>query len=543
MSRNLPIVKILVPLLILLSSAALGASEPDGGLGSLLHDGEIDIKKWNVSGASDKADRAIELSQTDEDKQAAYYLKAVVEYYKGNYAAAGEFAEKALKATGPENDNKEEEDGFMEFIRYSVGKKPEFSELKSEHFTIRYAHPEDYIIAEYGKDVLEKSRFEIGLDLEEYPEEPVIVEIYPDLASFTAASTLPPENVEKTGVVGICKFNRIMVLSPRLLPKGYSWSDTLAHEYTHYLIFLKSENTVPVWLHEGIAKFEESRWRDSKRNVLSPFYETILAQALKKNSLVPIEKMHPSLALLDSAREAQLAFAQAGTSVSFLVDKWGNEGLVGLLEAMKARDDYKAAIYDVTGQDFDAFYGSWKNYLKTKNLTEKIPGIKVKGVRISDGEGGKTDGSEDLIDIDNGKARGYTRLGDLLSTRGRLRSASYEYEKALGFDPGSPVISTRLASALNASGETDRALGILDPLLEFYPENVDIHVVLGRIYLGLGNLSKAEDSYLAAVSINPFDPEVHKALAAIYEKGGRTEEAARERKVLDILAVKDGKNE
>ena len=431
----------------------------------------------------------------------------------------------------------------MEFIQNSVLKKPEFEEVKSEHFTIRYANPKDYIIAEYGKDVLEKSRFEIGLDLEEYPGDPVIVEIYPDLESFTAASTLPPENVEKTGVVGICKFNRIMILSPRLLPKGYSWSDTLAHEYTHYLIFLKSENTVPVWLHEGIAKFEESRWREEKRNVLSPFYETILAQALEKDGLVPIEKMHPSLALLDSAREAQLAFAQAGTSVGFLVDRWGNEGLVGLLEAMKARDDYKAALADVTGLDFNAFYASWKKYLAGKNLTEKIPGVKVKGIRISNTEGEKGDGSEDLVDIDNGKARGHTRLGDLLSTRGRLRGASYEYEKALGYDPGSPLISTRLASALHGSGDTDRALGILDPLMEFYPENVDIHLVLGRIYIERGNVRKAEESYLTAVSINPFDPEVHTALAAIYEKEGRTEEAQWERKVLDILTQKDEKHE
>ncbi|HET7288875.1 MAG TPA: tetratricopeptide repeat protein [Thermodesulfobacteriota bacterium] len=540
MSRNLSVIKIIL-LLMLLSSAAFGASESKDDFGSLLQDGEADIRKWDVSGASAKADKALGLAETDEQKHDAYYLKAVTEYYKGDYGAAGEYAGNALRTAG--SGKKDEEDGFMEFIQYSVGKKPEFREVKSEHFTIRYAHPEDYIIAEYGKDVLEKSRFEIGLDLEEYPEEPVIVEIYPDLESFTTASTLPPENVEKTGVVGICKFNRIMVLSPRLLPKGYAWSDTLAHEYTHYLIFLKSENTVPVWLHEGIAKFEESRWRESKRNVLSPFYETILAQAFKKNGLVPIEKMHPSLALLDSAREAQLAFAQAGTSVSFLVDKWGNEGLVGLLEAMKARDDYKAAISDVTGLDFDTFYGSWKKYLEKKNLTEKIPGIKVKGIRISNNEGEKGDGSEDLVDIDNGKARGHTRLGDLLGARGRLRSASFEYEKALWFDPGSPLISTRLASALNSSGETDRALGILDPLLEFYPENVDIHIVLGRIYLERGNLSKAEESYLSAVSINPFDPEVHTALAAIYEKEGRTKEAERERKVLDILAKKDGQNE
>ncbi|HVY54924.1 MAG TPA: tetratricopeptide repeat protein [Thermodesulfobacteriota bacterium] len=533
--------KIILTALVLLPCWAFGATGTKNDITGLLQEGEADIRKWNVSGASEIADKALGLAKTDEEKHDAYYLKAVTEYYKGNYAAAGEYAGNALKTGGsPRND---EDDGFMDFIEYSVGKKPAFKELKSEHFTIRYSHPEDYIIAEYGKDVLEKARYEIGLDLEEYPEEPVIVEIYPDLESFTTASTLPPENVEKTGVVGICKFNRVMVLSPRLLPKGYAWSDTLAHEYTHYLIFLKSENTVPVWLHEGIAKFEESRWRESKRNVLSPFYETILAQALKNNSLVPIEKMHPSLALLDSAREAQLAFAQAGTSVSFLVDRWGNDGLVGLLQAMKARDDYKAAITEVTGLDFDTFYASWKKYLAGKNLTEKIPGIKVKGIRISKNDGRKEDGSEDLVDIDNSKARGYTRLGDLLGSRGRLRSASYEYEKALGFDPGSPLISTRLASALNASGEVDRALGILDPLLEFYPENVDIHIVLGRIYLERGNLSKAEESYLSAVSINPFDPEVHTALAAIYDKQGRTQEAERERKVLDILAKKDGQNE
>lgn len=541
MSRRFSVIKIIVPLLMLLSTAASGAPEPEDDLGSLLRKGETDIRKWDISGASGKADEAVRLAETDKEKHGAYYLKAVTEYYKGNYGAAFEYAEKALGADPSREKN--EEDGFMEFIKHSVRRKPEFKEVKSEHFTIRYSHPKDYIIAEYGKDVLEKSRFEIGLDLEEYPGDPVIVEIYPDLESFTVASTLPPENVEKTGVVGICKFNRIMILSPRLLPKGYSWSDTLAHEYTHYLIFLKSENTVPVWLHEGIAKYEESRWREEKRNVLTPFYETILAQALKKDGLVPIEKMHPSLALLDSAREAQLAFAQAGTSVGFLVDKWGNEGLVRLLEAMKERDDYEAALADVTGLDFDTFYGSWEKYLREKDLTEKIPGVKVKGIKISSKDGEKSDGSEDLVDIDNGKARGHTRLGDLLGARGRLRSASYEYEKALGFDPGSPLISTRLASALHGSGETDRALGVLDPLIEFYPENVDIHLVLGRIYLERGNLGRAEESYLTAVSINPFDPEVHTALAAIYEKEGRKEEAVRERKVLDILTQKDADHE
>ena len=33
------------------------------------------------------------------------------------------------------------------------------------------------------------------------------------------------------------------------------------HEYTHFVVTRVSHNTVPIWLHEGLAKFEERRWR------------------------------------------------------------------------------------------------------------------------------------------------------------------------------------------------------------------------------------------------------------------------------------------
>jgi hypothetical protein len=42
---------------------------------------------------------------------------------------------------------------------------------------------------------------------------------------------------------------------------GYPWLDTLAHEYTHFIVSRVSHNTVPIWFHEGLAKFEERRWR------------------------------------------------------------------------------------------------------------------------------------------------------------------------------------------------------------------------------------------------------------------------------------------
>ncbi|MEK6224049.1 MAG: tetratricopeptide repeat protein [Thermodesulfobacteriales bacterium] len=60
-------------------------------------------------------------------------------------------------------------------------------------------------------------------------------------------------------------------------------------------------------------------------------------------------------------------------------------------------------------------------------------------------------------------------------------------------------------------------------------------MILGRIYLDEGNLSKAEEEYLTAVSINPYDPEVHASLIVLYDKQGQTELKQREETFLKLL--------
>ena len=496
---------------------------------ALLQNIEKDIAIWQISSASKKADRALDMADTEDEIYHSQYVKAISEFYKGNYKSAAEYGEQAR------TNRETHKTDFINFVITASSQAPDFKEISSENFIIRYVNPKDIILAEYAKDVLEKARFEIGLDLEIYPEDPIIVEIYPDMESFTLASSLPAENVEKTGVVGICKFNRIMILSPRLLPKGYTWADTLSHEYVHYLLFVKSENKVPVWLHEGIAKYEEKRWRENEINVLSPFYETILSEALTKDELVPIEKMHPSLAMLDSARQAQLAFAQSSTMIDFLVEKWGPNALTDLIDAIREKRKYRIAIEEVTGMDFEAFYSSWEKHLQSKNLEQKIPDVKVKGAKIRNNEKGSSDESEDLLDIDDNRARDYTRLGDLLKQRGHLSPASFEYEKAHSLDPYSPIISSRLADTLNSIGERKKAREILYPVIDFYPNNIDIHMILGKIYLDEGNFNKAQDEYLEAVYINPYNPEVHASLIILYDKLDKPKLKEKQQRYLKLL--------
>ena len=128
------------------------------------------------------------------------------------------------------------------------------------------------------------------------------VEIAPDAVVFNAISTLSRRDIEETGAVGICKFNKIMTISPRVLLQGYRWLDSLSHEYLHYVIVGLSDNKAPIWLHEGMARFYETLWRHDKaraaEDYLTPANQTLLAQALAKNSFVGFKKMEPSLIYL-----------------------------------------------------------------------------------------------------------------------------------------------------------------------------------------------------------------------------------------------------
>jgi tetratricopeptide (TPR) repeat protein len=500
-----------------------------------LQRGKQHLASWQVSQASQAAERIFKLAESPEDRAQSYFFESQVEFHKSNYIRARELGEKARALLPLE----EEIQRFLDYVSRVAKNAERFKEVKTEHFMIRYAHSKDSILLDYAEGVLERVYYEIGLDLESYPSEPVVVEIYPDAESFTLASTLSEQDIMTTGVVGICKFNRIMILSPRLLPQGYMWLDTLAHEYAHYLIFLKSANTVPVWLHEGIAKFEEKRWKEKRGSVMNPFYETLLAKALKENNLVPIEKMHPSLGKLSSAYEAQLAFAQVGTIVDFLVKKWGNTSLVNLLNSMREKKDYTVAIREITKRNFADFYDSWVTYLRSKNLRERIPQIKVKELKIEKGTAKSKDPSADLLELDDARAKNYTRLGDMLRSRGRLRAASYEYEKALDFDPLSPIILNRLASTLSAYGEYDKAREKLTPVVELHPEYIESYTNLGKIHWEKGNFNKAKEAYTQAVSINPFNPEIHAALISIYKKLGQPDLEESEKKILSTLLKED----
>src|SRR5262249_52741222 len=148
-----------------------------------------------------------------------------------------------------------------------------YGQTESEHFVVRYPKGAEEILVPYAIEALEAARAALATDFDWAPPGKVRVEIHADVSDLATVSTLTLKEIETSGTIALCKWNRLMIVSPRALVRGYAWLDTLNHEYTHYVVTRLSHNTVPIWLHEGIAKFEERRWRAAAGGGLSPTME------------------------------------------------------------------------------------------------------------------------------------------------------------------------------------------------------------------------------------------------------------------------------
>ena len=363
------------------------------------------------------------------------------------------------------------------------------------------------------------------------------VEIAPDAAAFNAISTLSRRDIEETGAVGICKFNKIMIISPRVLLQGYRWLDSLSHEYSHYLIVAASDNKAPIWLHEGLARFYETLWRRADKSkaaadYLSPANRTLLAQALEKNRFVGFKKMEPSLIYLETPEQVQLAYAEAASAVDFLVQKKGDGAARDLLVEVKSRPTPEA-IEKLLGKPYAAFETEWKDFLKAKQLKE-VEGSRVRRLKVVEGQKQDEEAGE-LKEIQSAVARNRAYLGDQLLERGKTVAATEEYRRALQASPRSPIILGKLARVLIKQARYQEALPHLQKALEVDPDSVGAYVQLGRLHNAGKEFAAAKADLEEALQINPFNPEIYRLIADAYTALGEADKAKQARSALERL--------
>ena len=466
--------------------------------------------------------------------------EALLLFHHGDYAAAA-------AALPPEGGEEERRLGWLR-PRILAAKEvtQDFLERTEQNFIYRFAPGADAILVDYAVDALEGQRAAMARVLGQAPERPVVVEFFPTVAEFVAASGLPPDWVETTNTVAICKWDRMLVLSPMNMGRGYPWKDTLAHEYVHLVLSRASSNRAPIWFQEGSAKVMESWWRKGPRPgpmQLEPYSETLLAAGLAKGRLIPFEDMHPSMAALPSAEDASLAFAEVATAVDFLLVQLGESGYRRIVEQTALHGDVMRAVDEVMGLVGGGFETRWRRWLSGQPLEARTNIVRL-DESLEMGAAGRSDSEDQELDAVLKAHRGMqdlTRVGDMLRQRGHLKAALVEYQKAAQSEPfHSPKLANKQARTLAGMGELEFARDLLTESVELYPEFTPTVTLLAELAWRAGDAQAAEALAWRAVGLNPFDPGPHIVLSQVYEEAERTEEAQREKTVLSILKTYGG---
>jgi predicted Zn-dependent protease len=105
-----------------------------------------------------------------------------------------------------------------------------------------------------------------------------------------------------------------------------------------------------------------------------------------------------------------------------------------------------------------------------------------------------------------------------------------EFQKELEISPEHVAARTALAFEYLRRGDAVKALPYAKEAVQLFPNSLAPHVLFGRSLAESGDLEAGRRELEIAVKIAPADPQPRIALASVYAKLGRTEDAARERR-------------
>jgi tetratricopeptide (TPR) repeat protein len=446
------------------------------------------------------------LPKQEQDSPRGLFQRGMLSFLRGQYRDADALLERAI-ADSPRSPHLSDFRKLRDWAHAADELTRDYAEASADggRYLVRYPKGQDAVLASYALDALARADHAIETFLDIHLPSPIRLEIYPSARALSQVSSLTLEHIETTGTVALCKWNRLMIASPRSLVYGYPWLDTINHELVHLALTYASKNRAPVWFHEGLAKLYERTWRgEAPAAKLTPPTETLLTSAARQKRLIGFERMHPSIAMLPSQEDAALAFAQVATFLERFREAHTDRGLSQAIEGIALGMDAQKALARIAGKSFEALEHAWQ-----RGLLEREPTSASKAkteLKLRFVEGGKADES---LDVPEAHARRHLRVGDMLWGRNHQTAAAREYEAGQRFAPSDPILASRVARAWLDQGKGDRALSAIDAALREHPHHAPLWALKGHALLGLGKLEASAQALQESIRQNPFDPAPH----------------------------------
>jgi tetratricopeptide (TPR) repeat protein len=309
----------------------------------------------------------------------------------------------------------------------------------------------------------------------------------------------------------------------------------------------KSFNRVPIWMHEGLAKYLESRWRGAAGGAMTPSLLALLGKRVRDNRLIGFEKMHPSMALLPTAEDAATAFAEVFFAIQWIDKETTPRALQRLLELMSTGHSDKSAVEKVSEKRWADFEKTWMAYLRKQPFPKELIPLSVSERKELDDTGKSTKKKNereisfgDFVEVKETEARKHAHLGELFRERNRMAAAASQFAQAVAqVQNRYESVSNKYALTLIELKSFSDAEKVLLDSLKAHPASASTHVHLGRIARAQRDFGKLAFHSRQALAVDPFDPEIHLGLyAAAKPKSTEQQQAAR---ALSLLTNTDEK--
>lgn len=357
---------------------------------------------------------------------------------------------------------------------------------------LRLQDEADRPLVPYLTDVIVRARAAVEQDLGVVLPRPLRMDLVQDLFSLSAITGLPLEAAETTGTVAVARWGRVTMITPRATPLGYPWEDTLAHEMTHLALSRATRDHAPLWLQEGIAKREETRWREPRAFDQQPSPDDVARAALLSGRSVGVDRLGPSIAMLPTPEAASTAFAEVTSFMQFWVEQNGTAALHLLLQDLKGLgpDASDKAMSSVTGYDLAAWIRRWQKHL----LSLPEPSGRTRAFH-QDKRTERRDAGRQL------------RLADLLFFGGHPQQARQILDP-LAETSHEAAIRYRAARAALVTGDLDAAAERLGRLRELDVLHGVWSALNGRLLRARGGDVEAGPAFRLGLAVDPWSEEV-----------------------------------
>jgi len=223
-----------------------------------------------------------------------------------------------------------------------------YSELRSDHFLLRYDSQQDEKLSGDILNSLDGSFQDLVLDLDYTPSESIVVIIYPNQA-FRDITRSP-------SWVGALNDGKIRVPVSGLTQVTPALARVLKHEMTHSFVRLITLGHCPTWFNEGLAQLEEG--------ATTATLGSQLARAMAAGKIPAFASLEGSFVSLPPD-QVPLAYAKSLAALEYLRDVFGMGEVRRMLRQMPS-SDISTVLQDEERMSYPAFEEEVATYVAKK---------------------------------------------------------------------------------------------------------------------------------------------------------------------------------